>query len=353
MLLAAAVSVGACGGSGGPVTGPSSAAPTSTSTSAPVASTTTSTLPTDSHGAAAAGLRSPLPVPEALAPFVGTSTVSGQGIWSPVGRTVGDIPAVYETALVPPGGNLPVGVAWMDMHRLSALLYSGSRSPGNGPFHYSAPIQPAQAATLVAAFNGGFLMANAQGGYYTDGRVVDPLVDGAASMVFYASGDIDIGAWGTDVSMGPDVVGVRQNLVPLVAAGAPTAAATSSDWQAWGATCGAASCAHTVPGIEAQWRSGVGVTASGALVYVSGPALSPEQLAEVLVRAGAQRGMELDINPDWTVLVTYDPATPDGLATPTNGTKLVSNSVQGPWTFFESQWARDFVTLSARSARSA
>ena len=77
----------------------------------------------------------------------------------------------------------PAGIAWMDTRLLSAQLYSGSKSPGGGPYQFTAPIQPAQAATLVAAFNGGFLMNAAGGGYYTEGRTVVPLVAGAASLV--------------------------------------------------------------------------------------------------------------------------------------------------------------------------
>ena len=143
---------------------------------------------------------------------------------------------------------------------------------------------------------------------------------------------------------------MRQNLAPLVAGGQPTAQAQSPDWQAWGNTCGATACTETTPGVENQWRSGVGVTAAGALVYVNGPLLAPFQLADLLVRAGVVRGMQLDINPDWTVFVTYDPATPDGPATPADGSKLLATTVQGPGTFFESSWARDFVTMSARTA---
>jgi len=59
------------------------------------------------------------------------------------------------------------------------------------------------------------------------------------------------------------------------------------------------------------------------------------------------RAMQLDINPDWPVFASYDPP-PGGLAAPANGTKLLPSTVQGPWTFFESWWARDFVTMSAR-----
>jgi hypothetical protein len=239
----------------------------------------------------------------------------------------------------------------MDTHLLTARLYSGSESPGGGPYRYTAPITQASARRLVAAFNGGFKMPAARGGYYTERRIVDPLRRGAASLVIYADGSVNVGAWGSDVGMTPEVAAVRQNLVLLVADGRPTPRAKSADWQAWGSTCGARSCAHSVPGIEHQWRSAIGMTADGALVYVQGPALDPLQLAALLVRAGVVRGMELDINPSWPVFATYDPASKHGFATPSNG-HLLTATVRGPDTFFDPSWARDFVTMSARhSAR--
>jgi hypothetical protein len=285
-----------------------------------------------------------LPAPAALTPFGGPA---GQGAWHPAGRPVDGVRAVYETTLVPPGGTKPAGISWMDTRLLSARLYSGSKSPGGGPYRYTAPIEPAQAASLVAAFNGGFQMKDAHGGYYTEGRTVDRLVPGAASLVIYANGSVTVGAWDADVTMTKDVVSVRQNLVPLVADGRPTPLAGGS-WHAWGSTCGVDSCAHSVPGIEHQWRSGAGVTADGALVYVQGPTLDPLQLARLLAAAGVVRGMELDINPAWPVFVTYDPATPGGRAASSNGSRLLSSTEQGPWTFFEPWWARDFITMSAR-----
>ena len=253
---------------------------------------------------------------------------------------------MYETTLVPPGGIQQAGIAWMDTRRLSARLHSGSQSPGGGPYRYSAPVQPTEAATLLAAFNGGFLMNSAGGGYYTEGRTIVALRAGAASLVIHRDGTVDVGAWGRDVTMTPDVESVRQNLVPLVAGGQPTPTSATTDWLVWGNTCGATSCAHSVPGVEHQWRSGLGVTATGALVYATGPALAPLQLAQLLVRAGVVRGMELDINPSWTVYVTYDPADPSGLASPSNGHGLLA-TMQGPWTFFEPTWGRDFITMSA------
>jgi hypothetical protein len=291
---------------------------------------------------------SPL-APSALVPFTAGSA-AGQGVWHAVGRHAGGYAAVYATRLVPPGGRKPAGVAWMNTRLLSARLYSGSLSPGGGPYRYTAPVQPAQASSLVAAFNGGFQMKDAHGGYYTEGRMIDPLRRGAASLVIYADGRVALGAWGRDVTMTRRVAAVRQNLVPLVAGGQPTRAA-AGNWRAWGATCGVTSCAASVPGIEHQWRSGLGITAAGTLVYAAGPALSPLQLARLLVRAGAVRGMQLDINPNWPVFASYAPSTAGGRAGPSNGRSLLGSTVQGPATFFEASWARDFITMSARPAR--
>jgi hypothetical protein len=294
---------------------------------------------------------SALPRPAVLTPF-GRSGRSGggQGKWTAAGRGVGGVAAVYETTLVPPGGSVPAGLAWMDTGLLTARLYSGSMSPGGGPYRYTAPVSRASARSLVAAFNGGFLMKDAHGGYYTEGRMVDPLRTGAASLVIYADGRVNVGAWGSDVTMTPQVVSVRQNLVPLVAGGRPVPRAGIADFRVWGSTCAATSCGHRVPGVEHQWRSGLGITAGGALVYAAGAGLDPLQLAQLLARAGVVRGMELDINPYWPVFAAYDPA-PGAPAAPSNGRRLVSSSDQGPGTFFEPSWARDFITMSARSGR--
>ncbi len=338
-LLAAACGVGApVRGSGHPSTNREGSTPTTSTTTTAVTTpppTTTTTIP-------------PLASPAALTPFA-PGGPANEGTWTAAGRAVGATVAVYETQLVPPGGSQAAGIAWMDTKLLSAQLYSGSKSPGGGPYQFTAPILPAQAASLVAAFNGGFLMNSAGGGYYTEGRVVVPLVTGAASLVIFTDGSVTVGAWGTDVSMAPNVVAVRQNLVPLVTGGQPTAQAAGPDWQAWGATCGATSCASSVQGIENQWRSGAGVTADGALVYAAGPGLTPLQLAQLLARAGVARGMELDINPNWPVFVTYAPSPPTAPAAPANGSDLQPSSAQGPATFFNPAWARDFVTMSARA----
>jgi hypothetical protein len=284
----------------------------------------------------------PLPAPAALRPFHGTRVFAREGVWRPAGRLVAGRPAVYQTLLVPPGGTKRAGIAWLDTALLSARLYSGSLSPGGGSWKYTAPVTPAAARSLVAAFNGGFKMADADGGYYSEGRMVRPLVRGAASLVIYADGAVTVGAWGSDVSMTPSVTAVRQNLVPLVVNGRPTARAVSPDWRAWGRTC---PCGKGQRGTDRQWRSGLGVTADGALVYVAGAQLTPAEVADLLVRAGVVRGMELDINPTWPVFASFRPAAQGGLAAPTNAVRLLDTN-RGPSAFFSPAYARDFITMS-------
>jgi hypothetical protein len=59
--------------------------------------------------------------------------------------------------------------------------------------------------------------------------------------------------------------------------------------------------------------------------------------------------MELDINSNWPDFSTYDPPAANGLASATNGSRLLASTVQGPSTFFEPSWARDFITMSAKA----
>jgi hypothetical protein len=291
--------------------------------------------------AAAAG-PAHLPAPPAI-PAVVSPAIPGEGQWSPTGRLVGGVPAVYVTTLRPDPihTSYVVGAAWMDTKLLRATLYSGSQIPGGGPYRDSAPISQTAAGTLVAAFNAGFLMSSATGGYYTDGRAIFPLRVGAASFVVYADGDSTVGSWGTDVTMTPDVVSVRQNLDLLVDNGQPVAGLNAADTTQWGATLGNA---------VYVWRSGLGVTADGALVYIGGPGLNITDLADLLARAGAVRAMELDINTDWVNFASYAPATPTGPATPENGVDLLPSMVGTPGRYFDSWWSRDFITMSSSAS---
>jgi len=298
----------------------------------PTASTSTATQPVATGPAH-------LPAPAAIVPFVSTPT-PGEGQWHPIGRTVDGIPTMYAAYIRPNAvyTSLVTGVAWMDTKLLSAKLYAGTSIPGTGQaFTAMAPIADAARTTLDAAFNSGFRTQDAQGGFYLDGVTAVPLKPGAASVVIDSSGNIDVGTWGTDVTMTPSTVAVRQNLDLIVDHGAPVPGLNQNDNIRWGATLG---------GKDQVWRSGVGVTASGALVYAAGSGLSIVDLADVLARAGAVRAMELDINTAWVNFTHFD-LNPGVPATSTNGVRLTYDEEPSPDRYFYTL-SRDFFTMSVR-----
>jgi hypothetical protein len=258
-------------------------------------------------------------------------------------RTANGVPTVYEAFVRPDPVHTSyvVGVAWMDPTLLRAQLYSGSFIPGKGaPFRYTAPISARASESLVAAFNAGFRMQDANGGYYTQGRLIFPLRQGAASVVIFKDGTMTVGKWGRDFTMNNQIASVRQNLDLIVDGARAVPGLASQNTDKWGKTLG---------GSFNVWRSGLGVTATGALVYVGGPALSISDLANVLVRAGAVRAMELDINTDWVQFSTYS----GPLNTPINGgngKSLLPAMAGTPSRYFETWWNRDFFTMSLRTS---
>ena len=268
--------------------------------------------------------------------------LAGEGVWHVFGRrTANGVPAMYEAFVRPDAVHTSyvVGVVWMDPLVLSARLYSGSQIPGGGPFAYSAPISARASENLVAAFNAGFLVQDDEGGYYTQGKTVVPLRDGAASVVIFKDGTMSVGQWGTNFTMSNQIDSVRQNLDLIVSDAKPVPGLTNPDAAKWGLVLGNSFYV---------WRSGLGETADGALIYVGGPSLSISDLANIMVRAGAEWAMELDINTDWVQFSGYS-APLNTMINGAYGTSLLASMPGTPSRYFESYWARDFFTMSLRS----
>lgn len=237
--------------------------------------------------------------PPNIPPFV-THPLPNEGVWQSVGKTVKGIPAIRVAFLRPDAQHTSFlgTVMWMDPTLLTTRLVPGTQVPPSAATP-PASVPKTQFDALVATFNSGFLLKDSHGGFYLNGHTYSPLVNGQASMVIYKDGTVDIGAWGSEVTMTSQVAAVRQNLAPLVDNGKPDAGLAQDSAITWGATLG-----NSV----LVWRSGVGVTADGAIVYAAAPALSVQSLANLLARAGAVRAMELDINPEWTTGIYYTPA---------------------------------------------
>ncbi len=280
--------------------------------------------------------------PRDLHPFFRGSTRE-EGVWHAAGRSVHNLPAVYETYLRPDKyhSRLAASIAWFDMSLLQPTLYSGSMIPGDGPYHYQAPISKNAARSLVAAFNSGFQITDSRGGYYTEGHTIIPLRSGAASLVIYRDGTIALDSWGARLKMSPKIVSVRQNLPLLVNDGKPAPGLNPKDTKIWGATLTVLNNSAYVN------RSGLGITRSGALIYVAGQNLNITDIANTLVRAGAVRAMELDMNTMFVFMATYNPSN-RAPASPVNQQTLYPKMNDLGDRFFQSWWVRDFYTLSAR-----
>jgi hypothetical protein len=183
-------------------------------------------------------------------------------------------------------------VIWMSGQHSRLEQHPGSVDPGHlSLWSNSSSVSNSATTGLFAVFNGGFKIKDSGGGFYENHHTMGILRSGAASLIVYKNGSSAIGVWGRDARMNSDVISVRQNLKLLVDNGRLSRNVGAAVKSTWGVTVGASTYV---------WRSGIGITSKGDLVYVIGDALSARTLAMLLQRAGAVRAMQLDINKTWT-----------------------------------------------------
>ena len=274
-------------------------------------------------------------IPERLNSPAGTP-LPGEGVWR-VLETVKNEPAIFGTFLRPDPVHTSyvAGIVSMDQRLVSFQLRPGAEDPGPGNWKAASWIPPGTRKGLLATFNGGFKLDSAGGGFYLNGASKGTLVNGAASVVYYRNGTVKIGAWGSEVKMTPNVVGVRQNLKLLVDHGKVPAAVNQDVISKWGATLG---------GGYYVWRSGLGITEGGRLIFVYGPALNVQELASMLRRAGAVEALQLDINPEW---MSYDYYQASGHPADPSPHALLPEQ-QGSAYRYYSPYSRDFTVVYAR-----
>ena len=128
----------------------------------------------------------------------------------------------------------------LDQRLIELRLHSGTIDAGGAGWRFGPAVLGSELGRLVAAFNGGFKFSAGAGGFESYGRVGAPLRNGLGSIVTYADGRTDIGAWNQGVpAAGTPVASVRQNLTLLIDNG--IAAANVDCISCWGATLGGVS----------------------------------------------------------------------------------------------------------------
>jgi Phosphodiester glycosidase len=276
-----------------------------------------------------------IPAPAPLKSLAGHN-LPGEGVWRILATVNGD-PAIYGTYLRGSSvySSYVAGIAWMNQSLVKFELRPGVEDPGPGNWKAQPWIPPGTRTGLLATFNSGFKIDASDGGFYLNGHTAGTLTRGVASEVYYRDGHMTIGVWGQSVHMTPSVAGVRQNLHLIVINGRVPGTVDQNVETSWGATLG---------GGYYVWRSAIGVTKSGQVVFAYGPSLNVRELAQILQRAGAVTAMQLDINPAWMSYMFYLPGHNPANPVPHN---LLSTQ-QEPADRYYSLNSRDFTAVYAR-----
>jgi hypothetical protein len=233
------------------------------------------------------------------------------------------------------------GVALLEFNQslVGLRLHSGTVDAGAAGWRYGPSLAAPERRLLVAAFNGGFKLDTGAGGFESYGRIGFPLRAGLGSIVTYADGLTDIGAWRAAVpTPGRRVVSVRQNLRLLIDAGQPSG--NLGCQLCWGATLG---------GVPDPARSALGITADDKLVWAGGEHLTVSALANALLTARVVRAVELDINPEWVAAYLYGHRGGQG---PLAAVPIMpgQHGVAGQ---FLAPYSRDFFTVVSRATAAA
>lgn len=230
----------------------------------------------------------------------------GEGVWHATRPNLEASPPVLLTTLrnQPEYPRVVAGLAWIDSKRTILTLNPGRLEPSVTISRGSMDVPRARRPRLLATFNSGFKLADAHGGFVKNGRTYATMQNGQGTLVGYADGRVDVVDWSYGSTAPAEVSFARQNLPLIVDEGRPNP--NLSNDAEWGATVGSA---------VLVWRSGIGVDRHGDLIYAAGADQTVSSLARTLIRAGAVRAIELDINSYWVSFISYGAS---GAEEPTN-----------------------------------
>ena len=266
--------------------------------------------------------------------------LGGEGAWHNIPLSAFPHQIVMADAFLRPDPARPYAfavVVQMDMAvlRLSSVAGAGERSVGTQqPGTGMVPKNVQEGGSLIAAFEGGFLPRDGHYGMVVGTTTYMPLRKGLATIIGYKDGHVEIVRyagqhWGNDVSF------MRQNGPMLIEHGNVDTLNGTSTRKLWGA-------ANT--GDMYTWRSGIGVTQNGDLVYAAGNALVPSALAYALQAAGAVDAMQLDVNPSWVRFSVFNNFKHGAYA---STTPLMGGMPNGAYSFLHG-YKRDFFYVTEK-----
>lgn len=229
-----------------------------------------------------------------VAPNSAFKALPNEGVWKNIPLAIFPNKEVMAYTFVRPDANRSfaiVSVVKIDTSALTIGSVAGTVEPGGKVGKYGAgrvPKNIVQSGGLVAAFDGGFQYRDGAYGMSVGTTTYLPLKSDLGTIVGYTDGTVKILNYvGQD--FGNNVAFVRQNGPLLIENGSITVTDPTST-KRWGRVIGTDT---------ATWRSGIGITKKGELLFAAGNNLSPQTLAQALQMAGAVNAIQLDINPHW------------------------------------------------------
>jgi len=224
-----------------------------------------------------------------------------EGVWNNKALAIFPNQEVMAYTFVRPDPTRPyayVTLIQLDMRSLKLGAVAGQKQPA-GPIGKSGPGKIPESIVasnnLVAAFNGGFQYRDGKYGMIVGNTTYLPLEKDFATLIASGSGKLTLIKYEGQLPNEP-IEFIRQNC-PMLIENGQIAGFDEMNKKLWGRTL--ATDIYT-------WRSGLGLTANGNLIYAVGNNLTPQTLAQALKMGGAINAMQLDINPFWVRFNIFD-----------------------------------------------
>ncbi|HTA91699.1 MAG TPA: hypothetical protein VK745_19080 [Polyangiaceae bacterium] len=233
----------------------------------------------------------------------------GDGEWVGIKdpRHSDEAPRMYKTLLHPDKGRswAEVFVVAIDLKQVELFPVAGTQEPQPDSddakkYVRDGKIPVAKQATLIAAFNGGFMTEHGGYGMKLDGVTIAKPKARACTIAFYKDDSMRIASWPELSASEVDMLWFRQTPECMWEGDTLHAGLQAgSGLKKWGST---------VDGETVIRRSGIGLNADRSVLYVAiTNHTSARVLADGLHHAGATDVAQLDVNWSYPKFVTFEP----------------------------------------------
>jgi len=242
--------------------------------------------------------------PPSYAPLHERTAKPEDGKWEAIPMPHGAKPSMVISTVHPHPvkGFVFVKVVAFDRRHLDLRLVAGTQEPESKtvPDERRPGLVPGpDQSDLVVVFNGGFKAKHGKYGMLLDGDLYVPPRDDACVVAQYPDESIKLGSWSA-LSGAVDQMSAYRQTPPCLIEQGELNPRLDSEYKSrrWGSAVG---------GVQDIRRSAIGLDASGrALLYGFGDWVTPKELAQAMLAAGAQEAAQLDINWSYTRFFLFD-----------------------------------------------